>query len=215
MSAAKHNIEVQLGDKFARRWRVVGADRLLVDLTGRVIRSMCRDATDWTDKIWDFVEDGVHIVNGLTAGTFDLVLTAAETADMWDPGIEVNDGLYDVEAVKCTPTEIVNGSGNTIAFANSTVFGKVTVTALGAAPVVGDVHRISGAEDAANDGSYVVVGTVGGAPANPTTTVWYYTRNVTANAADTTASIKKCVLDEDDVVKLLKGEAQFNGEQTK
>jgi len=216
MGAADHDLKIEEGANFGEEYRVIKSDRTLADLTGYTPRCMARLDPDDADPVWDYVEDGKHLINGLTDGTIQMKMDATETDDLSD-----EDGLtgasYDLELVECDETQIVESGagGQSIAFANSTVYGHVTASvALGAAPTVGDVHRIKLAEDAANDGSYEVVGTDGGAPANPTTTVWYYTRTLTANAADTTCDIYRLDEDETKVVRLLNGRVEFSEENT-
>lgn len=211
MPSAELNLKVEEGASFGLKLRVIKSDRTLKDLTNLTPRTMCRIHPDDNDKIWNHVEDGKHLINGLTDGEIEFRMTAEET-DALNEGAETNltSPNYDLELVECEETQIVDSGsgGQSIAFSGVGVTASV---ALGAAPTAGDIHRIKNSENSGeNDGSYVVA-----ASPSPTTTAWSYTRAVVTNAADTTCDIHRLDLNEENVVRLCGGRVDFSREYTR
>lgn len=197
------------------RFRFVGSERTLNDLTNWTIRSRAAEELGAGTEVFDFKEDGKHLINGLTDGLVELHVDSEESKDFGSNSDMENGVRWLMELVSCAPTQRVDGSSNAVtvdAEDGSTGFGKITLNS-GITPLtVGAIVRISGSENSGeNDGSYQVAGLADGAAADPTGTVFYTTRPLAAdNASDTTMLIKELVLDETLIHRAVEGPVRYS-----
>jgi hypothetical protein len=208
--AAPLQLSVQEGSLFLHRFVVRDVQLNSWDLTDYIVRMKIR-ADDYAGAVQADLSEGegtttgnAGVINYLDAGYFDVLMDAVATAAFaWDAAV------YDIFLVQVAAVELAHGGGFTslnVDIDDGTGKGKITAdggTPFNAGVVsVGNLIRLTDAEDAKNNGVYTVQAR--------TDTVLTFEKVIglgygTDNAADTAMKVYVLTPAEANAIKLTSG----------